>query len=188
MFKLVSRKYLSASGLLKVVHEQFKTIKSPRSLSKRKSPITLTDCLMSAVAMFGLKFPSLLKFDEGKNELEIKHNLRTLYHVDKSPCDTYMRERCDEIEPSEIRKFFKVIFSHVQRGKCLEKFQYLDEHYLLAGDGTGFFSSKKVNCKKCCVKHHNQCHVEIQGHIPIDPSQHKKNTYILVRSSKNQLF
>jgi hypothetical protein len=36
---------------------------------------------MSGVAMFGLKFPSLLKFDEAKEELELKHNLRTLYQV-----------------------------------------------------------------------------------------------------------
>jgi hypothetical protein len=68
MFKLVSRKYLSASGLIGVVHGEFNKIKVPRVRSKRSNPINLTDCLMSGFAMFSLKFPSLLKFDEQKNE------------------------------------------------------------------------------------------------------------------------
>ena len=184
MLKLLSRKYLSANGLLGVVHSQFKKIKPPRELAKRSKPITLTDCLMSGVAMFGLKFPSLLKFDEAKEELELKHNLRTLYHVEQAPSDTYMRERCDEVDPVEVRKVFKAVFACVQRGKGLEAFQYIDQHYLLAGDGTGFFSSDVVHCKNCCVKHYNQCHVKIQGHIPDNLSEYKKNTYVLVKNSK----
>lgn len=180
-----SRKYLSAKGLLGVVYAQFKKIKSPRALAKRSAPITLTDCLMSGLAVFGLKYPSLLKFDEKKDELELKHNLRTLYHIQQVPSDTYMRERCDEVDPFEIRKVFKTIFACVQRGKGLEAFQYLDQHYLLAGDGTGFFSSDTVHCKNCCIKHYNQCHVQIQGHVPSEPSEHKKNTYILVSNSKH---
>ena len=60
-----SRKYLSAQGLLGILHEQFQKIKQPRTLVARAMPITLTDCLMSGLAVFGLKFPSLLKFDEG---------------------------------------------------------------------------------------------------------------------------
>ena len=76
------------------------------------------------------------------------------------------------------------MFSCVQRGKGLEAFQYIDQHYLLAGDGSGFFSSDVVHCKNCCIKHDNQCHVKIQGYVPDDPSEYKKNTYVLVKNSK----
>lgn len=184
-FEVISRKYLSAKGLLQVVYNQFATIQPPKKKASTSSnPISQSDCLMSALAVFGLKFPSLLKFDENKHKPEIEHNLRTLYHVNKAPSDTYMRERCDEVDPSKIRKSFKAIFSCVQRGKGLECFNYLDNHYLLAGDGTGFFSSNSINCKHCCVKNHDQCHIKIQGHIPNDSNQYKKNTYILVKNSK----
>ena len=57
---------------------------------------------MSGVAMFGLTFPSLLKFDETKEELELKHNLSRLYHVEQAPSDICIRERCDEIDPREV--------------------------------------------------------------------------------------
>lgn len=177
-----SRKYLSGQGLLSVIHDQFKKLESPRDLAPRSNLITLTDCLMSALAVFGLKFPSLLKFDEGKDERKTKYNLRTLYHVKQTPCDTYMRERLDEVDPKEVRKVYKKVFAHVQRGKGLEEFAYLDNHYLLPGDGTGFFTSNAVHCKNCCVKHHKKCHIKFMWRLPKDVSHYKKNTYLLVKS------
>jgi len=177
-----SRKYLSAKGLLSVIRSQFNKIKSPRDLAPRSNSITQTDCLMSAVAMFSLKFPSLLKFDENKEEKNIKHNLRTLYGVQKTPCDTYMRERCDEADPDKVRKAYKAILACVQRGKALEEFAYLDNHYLLAGDGTSFFTSHNTHCANCCIKHYNKCHVKFILNLPDNISHFKKNTYLLVKN------
>lgn len=139
---------------------------------------------MSGLAVFGLKFPSLLKFDECSEEKNIKHNLRTLYHVQQTPSDTYMRERCDEVDPKEVRKVYKKIFSCVQRGKGLEEFEYLDKHYLLPGDGTGFFSSKTTHCKNCCIKHYKKCHIKFTSLLLEDVSHDKKNTYLLVKIPK----
>lgn len=177
-----SRKYLSAAGLLGVIRGQFEKITSPRTLAPRSDPITLTDCLMSGLAVFGLKFPSLLKFDESKKEQQTKHNLQTLYQVKQVPSDTYMRERCDEVDPKEVRKAFKKVFASVQRGKGLEEFEYLDKHYLLPGDGTGFFTSNTIHCENCCVKHHEKCHIKFIPQLPEDLSDYKKNTYLLVKS------
>jgi hypothetical protein len=59
-------------------------------LEVKKADLCLTDCLMSALAVFGLKFPSLLGFDQRKNEEIIKHNLQTLYQIEKVPSDTTM--------------------------------------------------------------------------------------------------
>ena len=54
-----------------------------------------------------------------------------------------MRERLDELDPRFIRPVFKKIFAKLQRGKCLEGFEFLEEYYLLALDGTGEFSSEQ---------------------------------------------
>lgn len=179
-----SRKYLSAEGLLSVIRDQFNKITPPRELAPRSKPIRLTDCLMSGLAMFSLKFPSLLKFDESREEKIIKHNLRTLYDIQQTPCDTYMRERNDEADPREVRKAFKRVFSQVQRGKGLEAFTYLDNHYLFAGDGTGFFESNNTHCDNCCVKHYKKCHIKFMLNLPIDRDYFKKNTYLLVKNPK----
>lgn len=149
--RYVEKKHLSAKGLLTEVHEIFRNIPDPIKHSK----ITLCDCLMSGLAVFSLKYPSLLQFDRDSQEGGcIEHNLKTLYKVDKAPCDTYMRERLDEVDPVHLRLAFKKLFAQLQRGKELEEYVFLDRYYLMSGDGTGFFSSKTTRCDDCCIKCH----------------------------------
>lgn len=119
------------------------------------SQINIVDCLMSGLAVFGMKCSSLLQFDDRKEEEAIKHNLETLYQIKKVPCDTYLRERLDEIDYQELRGSFKKIFSIIQRNKKLEEYTYLEEGYICSADATGYFSSSKVHCPNCCVKKHS---------------------------------
>jgi len=147
------QKSLTASSLIKSVYEKFSKIPDPRSLSKEVT-ITLKDHLMSSLAIFGLKFPSLLQYDRDRNESEVESNLKNLYHVKTPPSDTYLRERLDEVDPKYLRPAFKKLFSMLQRSKKLENFEFLDEHYLLSIDGTGEFSSGKISCPNCCKKEH----------------------------------
>jgi hypothetical protein len=107
--------------------------------------ISLTDTLMSAFAMFSLKAPSLLAFDKERAE----GNLQTIYGIQRVPCDTYMRERLDPLSPQWLRPVFKSVFRQLQRGKALEEMVFLDGHYLLALDGTGYFSSTTIHCAAC---------------------------------------
>jgi hypothetical protein len=153
--RIQEKKYLSANGLLKEVFRWFRQVKDPESgKGSRSGNIPLVDCLMSGLALFGLKCPSLLQFDKDRNEPVIKANLKSLYGVENAPCDTYLRERLDVIDPKHIRGAFKSIFSKLQRSKALEAYQFLDGHYLLLSDGTGFFSSKQIHCQNCCTKKH----------------------------------
>jgi len=139
-----------APGLLRGARKCFERIPDPVRGRKRGLP----DYLMSGLAVFGLKFPSLLKFDRGARTNELpRGNLRNLYGVEDAPCDTALRERLDKVEPSAPRGVFKRVFAVLRRGRGLEGFTWLG-HYLLSVDGTGFFSSEKVRCKHCCEKHH----------------------------------
>jgi hypothetical protein len=58
---------------------------------------------MSGLAIFKLKFPSLLQFEESKNENPIKQNLKNLFNLESVPCDTYLRECLDEIDYKFLR-------------------------------------------------------------------------------------
>src|SRR6266403_4379409 len=105
---------------------------------------------MSAFAMFSLKSPSLLAFDKQRAE----GNLGTIYGIIRAPCDTYMRETLDPVSPESLRPSFKSVFRQLQRGKALEDMVFLDGHYLLALDGTGYFSSPTIHCASCLHKVH----------------------------------
>lgn len=145
------RKFLCADSLISSVFDLFQKIPDPRKIPKNMT-ISFTDILMSGLAVFGLKFPSLLKYDQ--NRSIIADNLKTLYHVKEAPSDTYLRERLDELNPNFVRPAFKKIFATFQRGKCLEEFEFLEGHYLMSMDGTGQFSSSKICCEQCCRKEH----------------------------------
>lgn len=146
------RKSLCADRLIATIHQHFQKIPDPRNL-QGKSSILFTDVLMSGLAVFGLKFPSLLQYDQNRKILD--QNLQNLYHINRPPSDTYLRERLDELNPSFVRPAFKKIFAKLQRGKCLEGFEFLDGMYLLSLDGTGDFSSSEICCPQCCKKEHS---------------------------------
>jgi hypothetical protein len=105
---------------------------------------------MSAVAMFSLKAPALLAFDKERSE----GTLETIYGIERVPCDTHMRERLDPVCPESLRPVFQWVFTQWQRGKARESMVFLEDHYLLALDGTGYFSSKTMHCASCLRKVH----------------------------------
>ena len=144
------RKSLSAPGLLQEVCQSFQRIKDPTA----SRGLTLVDCLMSGLAIFGLKYPSLLQFDEGRGDAVVRSNLRSLYGIGRAPSDTALRERLDEVAPSGLRAAFRRVLHLLQRGKGLEDFTWWAGYYLLSVDGTGYFWSDKVHCEQCCEKRH----------------------------------
>lgn len=155
------KKTLSTAGLLSNVKKVFDKI----SIKIRNTTISRSDCLMSALAMFSLKAPSLLAFDKQKHNKIVSHNLHTLYKIENVPCDTYMREVLDEIDPKNIRETFLSIFYEAQRNKLLESYNFLDNSYLCLVDGTEIFNSEKVHCKNCLEKHHRDGRVTYHHQI-----------------------
>src|SRR5438309_11437695 len=141
------RKHLSADALFGLVRNGFAHIPDYR-LSE--TDIALADALMSAFALFSLKAPSLLAFDKERAE----GNLHTIYGIERVPCDTHMREILDPVSPEWLRPVFKSVFRQLQRGKALEPMAFLEGHYLLALDGTGYFSSTQIHCASCLRKVH----------------------------------
>jgi hypothetical protein len=143
------RKHLSTPGLLQAIRQCFATVVDTRT----GCAMPLVDALMSGLAVFGLKYPSLLKFDEAyQNEAVIRSNLQSLYGVERAPCDTQLRTRLDPIEPEALRPAFRAVHRHLQRHKALEAYQYLDGYYLVSIDGTGQFASSAISCPECCCK------------------------------------
>lgn len=149
------RKHLSADALYALIGGRFARVPDPR---RPGSPIPLRDALMSAFAMFSLKDPSLLAFDERRGD----GNLKRLYGIGQIPSDTQMREILDAVDPEHLRGAFGDVFRQLQRGKALEPFAFWGGAYLLSLDGTGYFSSPTIHCESCQVKEHKDGSVTYQ--------------------------
>jgi len=134
-------------AMLATLHGCFQGVKD---MSRGDHTISLHDVLMSGFAMMALKDPSLLAFERRKTNEE--HNLRSVFHIKDIPCDTQMRTRLDVVDPHWLRPAYRALFRKAQRGKALEKMVFLQGCYLIALDGTGYFSSEKLFSPFCLVK------------------------------------
>jgi len=149
--KVKLRKHLNADALFGSIRSEFKKI--PEFRSTDDVSISIPDALMSAFAMFSLKMPSLLQFDNKRKDLAESQNLKAVYGIKNIPSDSRMREICDEIDPKKfISPLFKIIFRHLQRGKALEPMVFYKGCYLSKPGWYRFFSSKKVNAPYCMEK------------------------------------
>src|ERR687884_1494429 len=108
------RKHLSADALFGLLRTGFAAIADHRPGTP---DIALMDALMSAFAMFSLKSPSLLAFDQERTE----GNLQRVYGIERVPCDTAMRTILDPVEPESLRPLFKQVLRVLQRSTVLEE-------------------------------------------------------------------
>lgn len=137
------RKHLSADGLFRLVRQGFSQIEEHRVMNIE---IPLPDALMSGFAMFALKDPSLLAFDQRRAKPE---NLREVFGIRQIPSDTQMRTILDEVDPATIRPLFRQVVKELQRGKVLEEMVFMGQYYLASLDGTGYFKSQQIHCRDC---------------------------------------
>ena len=113
--KVKLRKDLNADALFSSVRSGFEAIVDTRSDDVE---IPLADAIMSAFAMFSLKDPSLLAFEERRS---VDTNLKTVYKIGTVPCDTQMRTILDGVDPDCIGPIFKHVFGQRKRGQGFRK-------------------------------------------------------------------
>jgi hypothetical protein len=101
-----ARKQLSADALFRNIHESFRDIPDPRT---GKPTVSLPDALMSGLAVFAFKDPSLLAFDQRRQRDE--ENLRMIFHVEHVPSDTRLREILDPVDPEQFRPTYRNVFT-----------------------------------------------------------------------------
>ena len=100
------RKRLSADALYRTIRESFQDVDDPRT---GKPIIKLADALMSGFAMFALKDPSMLAFDDRR--ILDSQNLQMIFGTENVPCDTRMREILDPVDFEQLRPGFRNVFS-----------------------------------------------------------------------------
>ena len=89
---------------------------------------------MSGLAVFGLKFPSLLQYDQNRkySRSQSTKPLSHKYILLLIPISENVLMNWTHLF---IRPAFKKIFAQLQRGKCLERFEFLGWSIILLSLG-----------------------------------------------------
>ena len=137
------RKHLSMPGMLSEVRKCLDNV--PDLVVSRG--LTLSDCLMTGLAMFSLKMTSMLSFDE-KIRLDESsvpaQNFKSLFGVDRIPSDTRVRERLDDVDPRSMRPAFKNIWLNSQIGWADPQLQQRDRIQVMISAGHSAIPSQII--------------------------------------------
>lgn len=145
-----TKKHLSFTAIRKALSEFFGQIADHRQ--QAKVGYCLHDCLMSALAMMFFQDPSVLSFQRRMQDSMQSNNLKSLFAVESIPNDTCLRETLDAVATEQLIAAFCILFQRLQRGKQLEPFRLDIGSYLIALDGTQYFSSEKIHCPSCLTR------------------------------------
>ena len=85
----------------------------------------------------------------GKPWLPMPENFQTQFGVSNTPKDNQMRSIIGSIPSSQFAPVFENYLTRLQRSKHLAAFQF-QKKYLVAIDGTEYYSSDKISCS-CCL-------------------------------------
>ena len=124
------KKHLSFSALSQVLSKHFENLPDTRQAAK--TDYSLHDILMSAFAMMYFQDTSLLAFQRRMQDSIQRNNLKSFFAVESIPKDTQLRTVIDQLPTEQLNPLFPEILSALQRGKQLEKYQSLGDHYLVA--------------------------------------------------------
>lgn len=181
------KKNLSFTVLRKILSAVFESLPEHRQTSKVK--YSLHDVFMSGFAMMHFQDPALLQFQRNLEEGLRQNNLKTIFKVQSIPKDSQFRDVIDEVDSNKLEPAYDYFFAALQRGKHLEHYRFLGNHYLVSLDGSGYFGSEDICCPGCLTKeskngkirHEHQIvqaammHPDMKQVIPLAPEE-VKNT------------
>lgn len=130
------------------------------SREKHKISYPLQDCYRSAFAMFYFQDPSLLAFQKRVQEEIHRNNLTTQFEVEAIPSDSQLRDVLDAHDYAPLLEVYRQWFNRLQRSKQLEQYQYFGDRYLITLDGSQYFNSEKIHCRRCLHKEKTNGHTE----------------------------
>ncbi len=121
----------------------------PDHRTGRKTTYTIPEAVRSAFAVFFMQAPSFLAQQKMVQRQRGRNNAQTLFGVTQIPSDNQIRNLLDPLPPECLFPLFETGWHILQATSTLESFQTLDQQYLIALDGTQFFSSRNIQCDAC---------------------------------------
>jgi hypothetical protein len=143
---------LSLSTLLVYLEQAIQEISDPRKASNG-TKYRLKDAILAAFSVFFMQSESFLEHQRQMASHHGKSNAQTLFGVFEIPTVPQIRNILDGIAASSFLGLFTVIYQVLRRGGHLQAFEYWGG-YLIALDGTQYFSSQKVHCENCSHRTH----------------------------------
>jgi hypothetical protein len=128
----------------------------------------MEDAALSAFATFFTQSPSFLDSQVRMQKQQGKNNAASLFGVLQIPSDNQIRNLLDPVSPETLFPLMASISDELYRDRHLECFRSINGSFLIALDGTDFFSSEKISCP-CCTQTTLKNGKTLNRHIAVTP-------------------
>ena len=112
----------------------------------------VADAALSAFSVFFTQNPSFLSYQRKMAGNRGRSNAQSLFGVHQIPSDNHIRNLLDPVSPACLASIFDEILHVLEHEGQLSSFRSLAGHFLLAFDGTEYFSSQKIHCAQCSTR------------------------------------
>jgi len=138
---------LSINRLIKELQQVFEGF--PDLRTGKNTQYELGDAGMGAFSVFFTQCASFLEYQEEMKRLKGRSNAENLFGMKNIPSDSQIRSLLDGVSPNYLEPIYQLVFERLETGGVLEGFRSYAKSYLIAMDGTEYFSSQKIHCPDC---------------------------------------
>lgn len=144
--------------------------KLPDARTGKNAQYTMLDAASGAFSVFFTQCPSFLSYQQLLQKRHGLSNAKTLFGMDDIPSDTHIRTLLDTVSPTALDGVFTECIEQLEKLELLKPFRTaLKNHdYLIALDGTEYFSSETIHCRNCSTKEKDG--KIIYSHMMINPA------------------
>lgn len=112
------------------------------------------DALLSALSLFFMQSSSFLQYQRQMATTKGRSNAKSLFGIEKIPCDNQIRALLDPVPPSLIFSGFERLHQCLDASGKRQGYRCFNQGYLVALDGTEYFSSQAIHCRSCNHRQH----------------------------------
>lgn len=151
-----------------------------RDLRKgRNKQYRVEDALMSAFSLFFMQSSSFLQYQRQMATKKGRSNAKSLFGIEQIPCDNQIRSLLDPVAASAVCSGFESLHQCLEANGKRHPYKCFEQGYLVALDGTEYFSSQEVHCPQCSQRHHRNGRVSYF---------HQVVTPVMVKPGCNQVL
>jgi len=121
----------------------------PEHRTGQNTQYELADAGMGAFSVFFTQSPSFLAHQRDLKLRKGRSNLENLFELRNIPSDNQIRNLLDPVSPSHLDRRYRQIFQALEKTDVLKGYRSFANQFLVALDGTEYFSSKKIHCEQC---------------------------------------
>lgn len=136
------------SSLIELIRAAFDDLPDERRPSNA-TRYEVADAALSAFSVFFSQSPSFLDWQIRMEQTQGKNNAQSLFGVHQIPSVTQVRNLLDPVAPSTLFPVMSSIGDLLFERGHLSAYRSIGGTFLVALDGTDFFSSQKISCP-CC--------------------------------------